>query len=42
MTIEPLPIPLREDETGTIRVGGTRSPLERVIEAYLGAHHAAA
>lgn len=34
MTIEPLPVPLRQDETGTLRVADTRIPLERVVEAY--------
>ena len=32
--IAPLPVPLTRDDTGTWRVGGTRIPLERVIEAY--------
>ena len=35
MTIEPQPIPLRQDQTGAIRVGITRVLLELVIEAYL-------
>jgi uncharacterized protein (DUF433 family) len=34
-TIEPLVVPLRLDEHGTYRVGDTRIPLERVIEAHL-------
>jgi uncharacterized protein (DUF433 family) len=34
MTIEPLPVPLREDETGAIRVGGTRVLLELVVRAF--------
>lgn len=34
MSFEPLPIPLRMDETGSIRVGNTRVLLELVIHAY--------
>lgn len=34
LVIEPLPVPLHADESGTIRVGDTRIPLERVIETY--------
>ena len=34
MTIEPQPVPLRQDEMGAIRVGNTRVLLELVIEAY--------
>jgi uncharacterized protein (DUF433 family) len=32
--IEPLPVPLREDETGTIRVGQTRVSLDLVTRAH--------
>jgi uncharacterized protein (DUF433 family) len=32
--IVPQPVPLTSDDTGAWRVGGTRIPLERVIEAY--------
>ena len=35
LAIETLPVPLRQDETGTIRVGDSRIPLERVVESYL-------
>ena len=28
------PVPLCQDEQGTIRVGNTRVPLERILEAY--------
>ncbi|HZU34559.1 MAG TPA: DUF433 domain-containing protein [Gemmataceae bacterium] len=41
-TIEPLVVPLRLDEHGTYRVGDTRIPLERVIEAYLDGNPPAA
>jgi uncharacterized protein (DUF433 family) len=34
-TLEPLVVPLWLDEHGTYRVGDTRIPLERVIEAHL-------
>lgn len=33
--LEPLEVPLQLDEHGTYRVGETRIPLERVIEAHL-------
>jgi len=32
--IEPQPVPLRTDETGTIRIGGTRVTLDTLIAAY--------
>jgi uncharacterized protein (DUF433 family) len=35
MSIEPLPVPLRELPNGTIRIGDSRIALERVIEEYL-------
>jgi uncharacterized protein (DUF433 family) len=35
LVLEPQSVPLREDETGSIRVGATRVPLELVVEAYL-------
>jgi uncharacterized protein (DUF433 family) len=35
VTIKPQPVPLRQDETGAIRVGNTRVLLELVVEAYL-------
>jgi uncharacterized protein (DUF433 family) len=34
VTIEPQPIPLRQDETGAIRIGRTRVLLDLVIRAY--------
>ncbi len=34
LVIEPLPVPLHEDETGAIRVGNTRVLLELVIRAF--------
>lgn len=34
LTIEPQPIPLREDESGTIRIGESRVLLETVICAF--------
>src|SRR5207253_7003582 len=35
LVIDAQPVPLRQDETGAIRVGNTRVLLELVIEAYL-------
>jgi len=35
ITIKPQPVPLRQDETGAIRIGNTRVLLELVLEAYL-------
>ena len=34
MTFEPMTVPLREDETGAIRVGNTRVLLDLVIHAF--------
>jgi uncharacterized protein (DUF433 family) len=34
LSIQTDPVPLRLDSNGTIRVGETRIPLERVIESY--------
>jgi uncharacterized protein (DUF433 family) len=34
LAIEPLPVPLRQDETGAIRVGKTRVLLELVLHAF--------
>jgi uncharacterized protein (DUF433 family) len=36
MQIEALPTPLRVDEDGVVRVGGTRVTLDTVVSAYLG------
>ncbi|MGH2585546.1 MAG: DUF433 domain-containing protein [Dehalococcoidia bacterium] len=36
MTIDALPTPLRVDEDGVVRVGGTRVTLDTVAYAYLG------
>lgn len=35
LSMEARPIPLTENEDGTIRVSGTRIPLDTVIYAYL-------
>jgi uncharacterized protein (DUF433 family) len=35
VTLEPQPVPLRVDDTGTIRVGSTRVVLDLVIRAFL-------
>ena len=35
LTFEPIAVPLRFDETGTVRVGGTRVTLDTVLGAYL-------
>jgi uncharacterized protein (DUF433 family) len=35
LAIEPQPVPLRQDETGAIRVGNTRVLFELILEAYL-------
>lgn len=34
MTLQPEPLPLHEDEGGSIRVGGTRVTLDSVVCAY--------
>src|SRR5437588_12831281 len=34
LALDPLAVPLRLDETGTIRVGGTRVTLDVVLETY--------
>ena len=34
LTITPLPVPLKEDPRGVVRVGGMRVTLETVIYAY--------
>lgn len=35
LTFEPIAVPLRFDETGTVRVSGTRVTLDTVLGAYL-------
>ncbi len=34
LTFEPIPVPLHLDETGTIRVSGTRVTLDTIIHSY--------
>jgi uncharacterized protein (DUF433 family) len=34
LNLDPLPVPLRLDEGGTLRVGDSRVPLDRVIECH--------
>jgi uncharacterized protein (DUF433 family) len=34
LALEPLPLPLRLDDTGVVRVGGTRVTLDTVVTAF--------
>ena len=38
LTLNPIPLPLRTDGSGVVRVGGTRVPLDTVVDCFKRGH----